>query len=163
MLGEQCLVQRSPVHADTHRLLVLDRNLDHGAEIVVVLASNADVARINSVLGQRPRALGILLQQEVSVVVEVANDGHADALLLELLDDRRDGRCRFFVVDRDPNQFGPGASQGGNLLDCRGNIGGVGIGHRLHHKRCIAAHSHPANQGGNGFSALNISHGEDLF
>ena len=80
MLGEQRLVERSPVHADAHRLLVLDRNLDHGAEIVVVLASDADVAGIDAVLGQRPGALGILLQQDVSVVVEVADDGDAHAL-----------------------------------------------------------------------------------
>ena len=33
---QQRLVERSPVHADTNRLLVLDRDLDHGAEVVVV-------------------------------------------------------------------------------------------------------------------------------
>ena len=33
-VGQQRLVERAPIHADAHRLLVLNRNLDHGAEIV---------------------------------------------------------------------------------------------------------------------------------
>ena len=57
-----------------------------------------DVAGIDAVLGQRPRALRILLQQEVAVVVEVADDRNAHAVLVELLDDlgrprRRPLRC----------------------------------------------------------------------
>ena len=61
--GEQRLIERAPVHADAHRLLILDGDFDHGAEVVVVLAADADVAGIDAVLGQRARALGILLEQ----------------------------------------------------------------------------------------------------
>ncbi len=43
--GQQSLVQRTPVHADPHRLLVFDRALDHGAEVVIVLAADRDIAR----------------------------------------------------------------------------------------------------------------------
>ena len=34
--GEQSLIERAPVHADAHRLLILDGHFDHGAEVGVV-------------------------------------------------------------------------------------------------------------------------------
>jgi hypothetical protein len=79
-LGQQRLVERSPIHADAHRLLILHRNFDHGAEVVVVLAANADVAGINAVFGQPFGALGIFDEQLMPVVMEVADDGDANAL-----------------------------------------------------------------------------------
>ena len=89
--------------------------------------------------------------------MEVADDGHAHALLVELLDDVGHGGGRFFVVDGDAHQFRAGAGQRGALLDGRGNIGGIGIGHGLHHDRCIRADAHAADDGGYGFSAWNHS------
>ena len=77
--GEQRAVERAPVDADAHRLAVRDRHLDHAAEVVVVLRAGADVAGVDAVLVQRPRALGVLGQQQVAVVVEVAHDRHAHA------------------------------------------------------------------------------------
>ena len=109
---EQLLVERSPVHADAHRLVVLDGHFDHGAEVVVVLAADGDVAGIDAVLGQRPGALGILLEQDMAVVMEVADDGHVDA---ESGPGRR--RCAgtalrgSVIVHGDAHQFGPGAGQ----------------------------------------------------
>ncbi len=51
------------------------------------------------------------------VVVEVADDGHAHALLVEFLDDAGNGGGSFFVIDGDAHQFRPGAGQSGTLLD----------------------------------------------
>ena len=51
---------------------------------VLVAVLGADVAGVDAVLGERPRAGGILRQQEVAVVVEVADDR----------DVRPRGRCR---------------------------------------------------------------------
>ena len=124
-----------------------------------MLAADADVAGIDAVLGQGSRAVGILREQEVSVVVEVADDRHAHAVLIESFDDRRNGGGSFFVVDRDADQFRPGPRQRHHLLHGRGNIRRVGVGHRLHHNWCIAADSHAANRAGNGFSALNSAMG----
>ena len=161
--GEQGAVERAPVHADAHRLLILDGDFDHGAEVVVVLAADADVAGIDAVLGERARALGILLQQQMAVVVEVADDRDADALLVEFVDDGRDGGGGFFVVDGDADQFGAGPGEGGDLLDGRGDVGRVGVGHGLHHDRCIAADAHTADGGCNCLSTLNLSHGKVYF
>ncbi len=156
--GEQHLVERSPVHADAHRLLILHRDFDHGAEVGVAGLSNAGVAGIDAVLGQIARALGIFRQQNVTVVVEVADDGDADALLIELFDDVGNGGGSLVVVHGDAYQFGTGAGEGCYLLDGRRNIGGIGIGHRLHHNWCIGADAHTANNGRDGLSALNIGH-----
>jgi len=107
----------APHHADAHRLLVLHRDLDHGAEVVVVLAADADVAGVDAVLGEGAGALGIFLQQQMSVVMEIADDGDADTLFVELLGNGRDGGRGLLVVDRDSNQLGACAGQGCDLLD----------------------------------------------
>ena len=60
---EQGLIERAPVDADADRLLVLDGALDHGAEVVVVLAADGDVAGIDAVLGESARGGGIFLEQ----------------------------------------------------------------------------------------------------
>ena len=75
-LGEQALVERAPVDADPHRLVVGQRDLDDRAEVLVG-ALAADVAGIDPVLGQRPGAVGIAGEEQVAVVVEVADDRHA--------------------------------------------------------------------------------------
>src|SRR5882724_6558661 len=49
--SKQSLIERAPVHANAHWLLILDRDFDHGAKVVIVLAANADVAGIDAVLG----------------------------------------------------------------------------------------------------------------
>ena len=156
--GQQRLVERSPVHADAHRLFILHRDFDHGAEIGVARTSNAGVAGIDAVLGQIARALGILGQQQMPVVVEVADDGHADALLVELLDDVGNGRRSLVIVHGNAYQFRSGAGQRRHLLHGRGDVRRVGIGHGLHHNRCIRAYAHTADDGRNGLSALNIGH-----
>ena len=48
--GEQRSIERSPVDADPHRLALRDRDLDHAAEVLVVLPANTNVARIDAVL-----------------------------------------------------------------------------------------------------------------
>src|SRR5208337_2274882 len=102
---------------DAHRLVILHRDFDHGAEIRVSGFSNAGVAGIDAVLGQVAGALGIPGEQNMSVVVEVADDGHAHALLIKLLDNVGHGGSSLVVVDRDPHQFGAGPGQSGDLLD----------------------------------------------
>ena len=84
--------------------------------------------------------------------------GTLHALLVELLDDGRDGGSGFFVVDRDANQFGAGPRQRRDLLDGAGDVGGIGVGHRLHHNRCIAADADAIDRARDGFSALNVCH-----
>ena len=156
------MIERAPVHADANRLLILDGDFDHGAEVGIVLAADAHVAGIDAVLGKSAGAFGIFLEQQVSVVMEITDNGDAHALLVKLLDDGRDGGSGLFVIDRDANQLGTCPRQGCDLLDGRGNVGGVGVGHGLHHNRCIATHADAIDRTRNGFPALNVSHAEAL-
>jgi hypothetical protein len=153
-------IKRAPVDADAHRLVVLDGNFNHGAEVVVVLLSDRDVAGIDAVLGQRLRARRVLLQQDVSVVMEVTDDRDRHAQLCQAVDDVWHGLRRGIVVDRDADQFRPSAGQGHALADGAVDVGGVGIGHRLHHNWCITADANSADNGGIGLPAMNLSHTE---
>ncbi len=108
-LGQELLVEAAPVDADAHRLAVRDRHLDDGAEVLVA-PLGADVAGVDAILGERRRALGILGEQQMAVVVEVADDRDVD-----LLDDARDGRGRGLVVDRHPHELAAGLVQGADL------------------------------------------------
>jgi len=97
--------------------LIFDGDLDHGAEIGVVFAADADVAGIDSVFRERLGAGGIFFQEQVAVVVEVSDDGDVDVLIGQLFDDVRDGGGSVFVIDGDADEFGSGAGEGGDLAD----------------------------------------------
>ena len=71
--GEQVLVEASPVHANPHRLAVLERDLDDLGELPVALVLEADIAGIDTVFGERLRASRMLFQQGVAVIVEFAD------------------------------------------------------------------------------------------
>ena len=75
-MREQFLVERAPVGADAHRLAVLDRDLDDGAELAVLLVLEADIAGIDAVLVERLGAGRMIGEQLVADVVEVADDRH---------------------------------------------------------------------------------------
>ena len=61
-LREQVLVERAPVHADAHRLVVIDRRLHDGREVCIA-ALGADVPGIDAILVQRCRARRVFGQQ----------------------------------------------------------------------------------------------------
>src|SRR5471032_703930 len=71
--------------------------------------------------------------------MEVADQRHVDVHLVELLADIRHGGRRLRTVDGQAHQLRTGARQ---LLDLDGGadgVGRVGVGHRLHHDRRVAA------------------------
>ena len=158
--SQQRLVERAPVDADAHRLVVLDRALNHGAEIVVVFAADGDIAGIDAVLGKRLGAGGVFLEQQVAVVVEVTDDRRVDAALREAFDNVRDGLGGLVVVDGDADEFGAGFNELGDLLDGRGGIGRVGVGHGLHDDGSLGADFYASDANGNRLPALNFRHGE---
>ncbi len=113
---EQLLIERSPVDADAHWFLILDGNFDHDAEVVVVLAAHAYVARVDAVLGQCARALRIFLQQQMAVVMKVADDGHVDPTALEQIHNLGDGFGGVIVVYGNADQFRSSARQSFHLF-----------------------------------------------
>ena len=136
---EQLLVEASPVDPDADRFAVRQCDVDDGAEVLVA-PLGSDVAGIDAVLGEGRRALGILGEQQMAVVVEVPDDGHVD-----LGHDCRDRGRRRVVVDGDPHQLAPGLVQGTYLRHRRIDVSGVGVGHRLNDDRVGPAHFHAAD------------------
>ncbi|MGY4316809.1 hypothetical protein ACVWW1_006136 [Bradyrhizobium sp. JR3.5] len=138
-LGEQLLVERAPIGADTHRLVVLVGDLDDVGELGVALVLEADIAGIDAVLVERLGAGRILGEQLVADIVEVADQGRGDAQLAQAVADVRHGGGGFLAVDGDAHHLGAGAGERGDLGDGALDVGGVGVGHRLHDDRRAAA------------------------
>ena len=136
---QQLLVERAPVDADAHRLGVAQRDVDDRGELPVLLVLEADVAGIDAVLVERLGAAGFSAKQLVADVVEVADERHGDAARGEPVADVGDGLGGLVAVDGDAHELGAGARQRRNLIDGRGDVGGVGVGHRLHDDRRAAA------------------------
>src|SRR5439155_139277 len=76
-LGEELLVEAPPIDADAYRTVVRERDLDDGAEVLVT-ALRPNVAGVDAVLGERPGARRVLGEQQVAVVMEIADDRHID-------------------------------------------------------------------------------------
>src|ERR1019366_3244207 len=89
----------------------------------------------DAVLGQGACALRKFLQQQVAVVVEVADDRHGGAERGASIHNPWDRRGGGFGVHSDADQFRPGARQCHHLVDGGGHVGGIGVGHRLHNNR----------------------------
>jgi len=105
----------------------------------------ADVTRVDAELGQRARASLVLSEQLVSVEMKITDDGNLTIELGELLDDMRHRARGSVIVDGDADQFRAGIMQQFDLRHGRGDIGGIGIGHRLHHYGSAAAHADAGN------------------
>ncbi len=144
-MGEQLLVERAPIGADAHRLAVLDRGLDDRGELAVLLLLEADIAGIDAVFVERFRAGGIIGEQLVADVMEIADDRHIDPAREQPLLDVRHGGRRLVAVDRDAHDLGARARERRHLRDGRLHIGGVGVGHRLDDDRRAAAHHDAAD------------------
>ena len=89
-------------------------------------------------------------QEFVADIVEVADDRHVDVHFKEPVFDVRYRRRGFIAIDGDPHQFRAGPRQRRDLSRRRFHVGGVGIGHRLHHDRCAPADGYIADPYGNG-------------
>ncbi len=108
-------------------------------------AALADVARIDAPLVERLGAFGHLLEYLVAVEMEVADQRHLQIHFQQALTypgHRLGGLTR---VDSDAYQFRAGTRQLPHLHGRGHLIDGIGIGHRLHHHRMLAADIHPAH------------------
>ena len=112
-------------------LFAIARDAADRGELLVAPLAGADVAGIDAVLVQRLRALGEARQQQVAVVVEVADERRGDAGVEHAPLDLRDRRRGFRHVDGDADHLGAGLRQLDALLRGARGIRRVGHGHRL--------------------------------
>ena len=162
--GQQLLVEAAPVDADAHRLAELDRALDHHGELRVVLRAAADVARVDPVFRERLRARGVLREQLVAVEMEVADQRRLAADRVEPVADGRHRVRGFGGVDGDADELGACVGERLHLRDRRGDVGRVGVGHRLDDDRRVAAdrdvpHAHGARAAADDVGTAGSAHG----
>jgi hypothetical protein len=160
--GEQLLIETAPIDTDADRLVMLQRLLDDGRELPVALGLESDVAGIDAILVERLRAGRVFAEQRVAVVMEVAHQRHVDAHPRQPVADMRHGLCRLVAVHRDAHDLGAGACQVGTLLRGRGDVRGIGVGHRLHDDGGIPADEDPTDVDRHGTSALGKGAGHRL-
>ena len=122
------------------RLIVVDGYLDHGAEVVIVLLANIDIARVDAVLGELLRALRVLLQQDMTVVMKIAYDRRIYTEVAKRFDDTGDRFSSLIVVNSDPHQLGPGSGQLHGLIYGGGRVRRISVRHRLDNNGVIAAY-----------------------
>jgi hypothetical protein len=84
----------------------------------------------------------------VPVEMEVANQGDILILLQQFFVNKWHGPRGIVRIDGDAHQFRAGARERDDLTGSRGHIGGIGIGHGLHHHRGTAANGYPAHAHG---------------
>ncbi len=159
-LRQETLVERAPVHADPHRLPVGQRHVDDRAE-VLVRALAADVAGVDPILGEGAGAGGMTGEEEMAVIVEVADDRHRHAEPIESLRDVRHGRGGLVVVHRHPDQLAAGTSQRGDLAHRGRHVRGVRVGHGLDHDRVPRPDGHPSDPDGHGGATDGGRHGRE--
>jgi len=141
----QILIEAAPVDANADGFPARDGDFDHGGELRVTFATEADVPGIDPVFGQGLGTGGIFRQQQVAVVVEVADERNAAAHGVQTVADARHLLSRFFRIDRDAHEFRAGGRQLLDLARRSHGIGRVGVGHGLDDDRVVASNGDVAN------------------
>ena len=70
--------------------------------------------------------------------MEIADQRHVDAKFAQPVANVRHGFSGFIAIDGDAHKFRAGAGEVSDLADGACNIGGIGVGHRLHNHRRAA-------------------------
>ena len=147
----ELLIQRAAVHADADRPVVIDRHLADRRELLVAAAAGADVARIDPVLVERRGAVREAGQQEMAVVVEVADERRRAARVEHALLDFGDRGCGLGQVDGDAHHLRPRLRQLDALCGRRLRIRRIRHRHRLDDDRRTAADLDVADTDADGF------------
>ncbi len=139
LLHDELLIERTAVHADADGLAVVDGDFADGGELLVAARAFADVAGIDAIFVESLGAFGILCEQHVAVVMKIANQRSVTAGIEDALFDFRDGGGGFGDIHGDANDFGASLREFEVLVYGASDVGGIGIGHRLHDDRSAAA------------------------
>ena len=107
---QQLLIERAPIGADAHRLAILQRHLDDGGELRVLLSLKPTLPGLMRYLssacaqaGGRPAACGRCSENRRSAARRRPT--------AQPLADMRDGGRRFVAIDGDAHEFGAGARE----------------------------------------------------
>jgi hypothetical protein len=144
-LHYQLLIQRTAVDANADGLAVISSDVADGGKLFVAALACAYVSRINAIFVERYGAIRILCEQDVAVVVEVANDRYFAAGGEQAFLDLGDGGGGFEIVDGPANDFRAAFGELDRLLEGGFDVSGIGVGHRLHDDGSTATHADVAD------------------
>ena len=85
LLSEDVLVQTAGIDADSDRFIELASDLDKRSEILIVARATTHVSGVNPVFRQRLGAVGVAPQKPVPNKMEVADQRHVVAEVVEAL------------------------------------------------------------------------------
>ena len=88
-MGQQFLIERTPIGADPHRLAMPDRHFDDLRKLLVALVLEADIAGIDPVFVERLGAGGVIGEQFMADVMKIADQRRRHAHLREPVADMR--------------------------------------------------------------------------
>ena len=133
--GEQLLVKAAPVNTNAHRLFMSAGDFDHVAELLIPFSAVTHVTGIDSILCQGAGTGAVAAEQFMAVEMEITHQRDVAIERSKLVDDVRYRCGGLVVIDGDAHQFRAAVVEAFDLLDGGGNIGGIGVGHGLHHHR----------------------------
>ena len=104
---------------------------NHVGKFFIAFHALAHVTRIDAVFGQGAGAVGKLGEQAFAVEVEITNQRHGAAHVVQTAANFGDLAGGFGRVHGNPHHFRAGICQLFHLPRGGGGIGGVGVGHGL--------------------------------
>ena len=122
-----------------------DRQLDDGPELPVFLFAKTHIAGVDAIFVERLRAIGMIGEQLVPDIVKISHQRRGDAHFQEPLFNVRHGERGLGAVNRDTHDLRACACEVRHLTHGPLNVGGVGVGHGLHHDGRASTHKNGAS------------------
>ena len=105
---DQLLIERAAIHPDADWLAVVARDFADGGELFIAALACANVAGVDTIFIERLGAVGIFCEQDVAVVMEIADDWYGAACGQETILNFGNGGCGFRNIDGPANDFRAG-------------------------------------------------------
>ena len=104
-MSQELLIKRSPIRTDANSLIMFGSKLNNCAKLLVFFIFEPNVAWINAIFCKRLGAGGMICEQFMANVMEIAHKRRMNALLIELVANMRHGGCSFVSIDCDSNNL----------------------------------------------------------
>ena len=132
---DELLIEGAAVDPDADRLVSIACNPADRRELFVAAPAGSDISRVDAVFVERFGAGGKSRQQQMTVVVEVADERRGDAGIEHPALDFRDGGRGLRQVHRHAHHLGSRFGELDALLRGRGGIRRIRHSHRLDDNR----------------------------
>jgi hypothetical protein len=127
----ELLVERPGVDTNPNRFSAITRDAADRRELLVPSSSGADITGVDAVLVERFGAVRVARQEQMPVVVKIADKRGGAARVEHTPLDFGHGLRGFGDIDRDTDELGTRFGELNTLLSGRGGVDGIGAGHRL--------------------------------